>query len=141
MLELREHRLVVRRRDLQVLGRVEVRDVDRLVEIADHDRASDLAERAAGVRPSWLGKPLELRRDLGLHLGEQLLVPRDEQRRRVEAVLGLVQQVGREQAHIGAPVGDHETLRRAEDHERDAAVALHLDLRGLHGRAALARAP
>ena len=53
-------------------------------------------------------------------------------------MLGLVQEVGCEQPHIGAPVGDHETLRRAEDHERDAAVALHLDLRGLHGRAARA---
>ena len=51
-------------------------------------------------------------------------------------MLGLVQQVGGEQAHVRATVGDHEALGRPEDHECDRAVALHLDLRRLHRRAA-----
>ena len=61
---------------------------------------------------------------------------RDEQHRRVGAVLGLVQQVGRGEARVGAVVGDHHALGRPEDHHRRHAVALHLDLRAGHRRAA-----
>ena len=51
-------------------------------------------------------------------------------------MLGLVQQVGGQQPGVGAVVGDDQALARSQQHGRDRAVALHLDLGAGHRRAA-----
>src|SRR5262249_6171223 len=96
--------------DLEVLGRVLVRQGDRLLIGADHDHltipvprfANDLARAERG--------------DLALALVDDGLAERprrgDEDRGRGGAVLGLAQEVAGDDAGVGAVVGDDEDLRR-----------------------------
>ena len=44
-------------------------------------------------------------------------------------MLGLVEEVGREQAEVGRLVGQDQALGGGEDLHADDAVALHLELR------------
>ncbi len=101
---------------------------DRGVEIVDDHAPTVGSERCAGRVGANAGQQRQLAVDLDVDgVGERRR--RGQQHdRRVDAVLGLDQQVGGEQRRVGGVVGDHEALGRAEQHHRRHAVALHLDL-------------
>jgi hypothetical protein len=67
--------------------------------------------------------------DLGHHRPPDLLADRDQSRRRRRSVLGLAEEIGGDQARVGAVVGDHEDLGRAgQQIDADAAEQLALGL-------------
>ncbi len=120
--------VVVVDRDLEMLRCIPVGDRDRLVERPDDDTSSVGAQRRPGGRGADVGEIGELRRQLGVGRVGEVGRRGDQHDRRIGAVLGLDEQVGREPDRVGGAVGDHEALGGPEQHHRRDAVALHLDL-------------
>ena len=139
MLELREHGLVVRGRDLQVLGGVQVRHVGGLLEVADEHGAAHLAECA-------------LRRTRAVAPAARRAAARRSTCTRASSASCAVTSSDAESMPCSASFSRSAASSRTsalpsaitrlsdgpEDHEGDRAVALHLDLRRLHRRAARA---
>ena len=122
--------------DLEVLGSELVGDPDRDVERLDQDTASVRAERCSSSGGAHVGETGELSFEFGVDgVGERTGVG-EQHDGAVGSVLGLDQQVGGQQCRVGAVVGDHQALGRAEQHHRRSSVALHLDLRDRHCRRA-----
>ncbi len=125
--------LVVGDGHLQVLGGVAVGDGGGRVEVVDEDAAAIGAERRPGGVGAHGRQVGELAGQFGIGRRGEVGGGRDEHHRRVGAVLGLDQQVGRQPHRIGRAVGDHQALGRPEDHHRHHAVPLQLDLGARHG--------
>ena len=120
---------------MHVLGGVGIGHLGGLVHVVDQDGAPVGPQGQGGVAPARFGQLGQLAGHLALGRRQQGLAVGHEQAGRVGPVLGLVQQVGRQQPGVGAVVGDDQALAGAEEHGRHRPVALHLDLGAGDGRA------
>ena len=109
----------------QVLGRVRVRQLDRLVQVGgEHDAAPVGQRRGGDLRPA---QRLQLAPQLDGHRLGQRARRGEQDRRGQHVVLGLRQQVGRGPGRVGRVVGDHHRLGRPVE-PVDAHRADHLPL-------------
>ena len=122
---LRQQRLRIVDRQLDVLGGDAVGELDRLGQRGDDDDGAELVPALAGDLRARQQRELalDLVRD---GIGERC-VGGDEDRLRPAAVLGLRQEIGRDPGGIGGLVGDDQHFGRAGDHvDADGAEDLAL---------------
>ena len=128
--------VVVGDRDLEVLRRVAVGDVDGDVEVVDEDAAAVRAERrraasarTAGSSASWRTSSASV---AAATSADVVTSTTDES---VPCSASISRSAAR-RMRVGAVVGDDQALGRPEQHHRGDAVALHLDLGARDGRRA-----
>ncbi len=101
----------------------------RVVERFDENDSAKIIPR--GARDFRTRKRRKLRFNSALDFICERLIVSNENRLRVDVVLGLRQQIGRDPVGVGATIRDHQHLGWTGDHV-DADLAEHQALRGGH---------
>ena len=125
--DLRGKRFRIRGHDFQMLGGDRIRERHGVVEAFHQDDRAEIVPR--GPRDFRARQGRELRFHRALDLGGEPRAVGDQDRLRVDVVLGLRQQIGGDPAGIAGVVGDHQHFGRAGDHV-DADLAEHQPLGG-----------
>ena len=110
-----------------MLGGDRIGEIGGLVEILHQDDGAEFVPR--GPRDIGARQRRELRFHRALDVVGKRRIVGDQDRLRVDVVLGLRQQIGRDPAGIAGAVGDHQHFRWSCDHV-DADLAEHQPLGG-----------